>query len=350
MITGPRRIKDTGCSLFCAAVSVVSMVDQMIQIDLITGFLGSGKTTFLHGYAGYLMDRGLKIGIIENDFGAVNVDMMLLQDLEGEQCEREMVAGGADLDTYRRRFRTKLISMGMRGFDRVLIEPSGIFDAEEFFDALCEEPLNCWYEIGSVIAVVDAGLPRELSRESEYLLVSQLADAGCVVLSRTQLCERETAARTVDYLNEVMERFACGRRFSLEAGKEGAEPVIAADWASFSPEDYRRMETSGYQLADHIRVPVGKDEGFQSLYYLQRPFTSDEISKAVRMLFEDRSCGSIFRIKGFDREKEQWLEINAVRDGGTEMKAVREGQQVVIVIGEKLNREKINRYMGQEAV
>jgi hypothetical protein len=32
------------------------------------------------------------------------------------------------------------------------------------------------------------------------------------------------------------------------------------------------------------------------------------------------------------------------------MKAVREGQQVVIVIGEKLNREKINRYMGQEAV
>ena len=131
----------------------------MIRIDLITGFLGSGKTTFLHGYARYLMDSGLKIGIIENDFGAVNVDMMLLQDLEGEQCEREMVAGGADLDTYRRRFRTKLISMGMRGFDRVLIEPSGIFDAEEFFDALCEEPLNRWYEIGSVIAIVDALLP-----------------------------------------------------------------------------------------------------------------------------------------------------------------------------------------------
>ena len=80
----------------------------MIRIDLITGFLGSGKTTFLHGYARYLMDSGLKIGIIENDFGAVNVDMMLLQNLEGEQCEREMVAGGADLDTYRRRFRTKL--------------------------------------------------------------------------------------------------------------------------------------------------------------------------------------------------------------------------------------------------
>ena len=322
----------------------------MIRIDLITGFLGSGKTTFLHGYARYLMDSGLKIGIIENDFGAVNVDMMLLQDLEGEQCEREMVAGGADLDTYRRRFRTKLISMGMRGFDRVLIEPSGIFDAEEFFDALCEEPLNRWYEIGSVIAIVDALLPPELSRESEYLLVSQLADAGCVVLSRFQLCGGEGASRTVDYLNAAMQRFGCGRRFRLGEEKADAAPVIAADWFSFTAEDYRKIESSGYQLADHARISIGKDEGFQSLYYLQRPFTPDGIREAVRMLFEDRSCGNIFRIKGFARDKEKWMEVNAVRSGGVVMKPAREGQQVVIVIGEKLNRERINRYMGQEAV
>ena len=49
----------------------------MIQIDLITGFLGSGKTTFIRKYAKYLIDQGLNIGILENDFGAVNVDAML---------------------------------------------------------------------------------------------------------------------------------------------------------------------------------------------------------------------------------------------------------------------------------
>ena len=49
----------------------------MTKIDLITGFLGSGKTTFLKRYAGWLLDQGLKTGIIENDFGAVNVDMLL---------------------------------------------------------------------------------------------------------------------------------------------------------------------------------------------------------------------------------------------------------------------------------
>ncbi len=65
----------------------------MVKVDLITGFLGSGKTTFIKKYASWLMKQGQNIGILENDFGAVNVDMMLLHDLEGENCELEMVSG-----------------------------------------------------------------------------------------------------------------------------------------------------------------------------------------------------------------------------------------------------------------
>ena len=126
----------------------------MIKVDLITGFLGSGKSTFLKKYASYLIGKGEHICILENDFGAVNVDMLLMQDLLGDHCDLEMVAGGCDKDCHKRRFKTKLISMGMRGFDRVLIEPSGIFDVDEFFDTLREEPLDQWYEIGNVIAVV----------------------------------------------------------------------------------------------------------------------------------------------------------------------------------------------------
>lgn len=152
----------------------------MIKIDLITGFLGAGKTTFIKKYASYLLKQGQNIGIIENDFGAVNVDMMLLKDLEGENCELEMIAGGCDRETHRRRFKTKLIAMGMCGYDRVIVEPSGIFDVDEFFDALYEEPLERWYEIGNVIAVVDGGLEEKLSDQAEYLLASEAASAGCV--------------------------------------------------------------------------------------------------------------------------------------------------------------------------
>ena len=86
----------------------------MVKIDLITGFLGSGKTTFIKKYAKYLLDKGMNIGILENDFGAVNVDMLLLQDLMGDNCELEMISGGCDKETHRRRFRTKLIDQARR--------------------------------------------------------------------------------------------------------------------------------------------------------------------------------------------------------------------------------------------
>ena len=51
----------------------------MVQVDLITGFLGAGKTTFLRRYVRYLVQQGHKVCILENDFGAVNVDAMLVQ-------------------------------------------------------------------------------------------------------------------------------------------------------------------------------------------------------------------------------------------------------------------------------
>ena len=104
----------------------------MTRVDLITGFLGAGKTTFLLRYAEYLLRQGLRIAILAYDHGSVNVDMPLLGELRSDRCEIEMLAGACDPDCHRRRFRTKLISMGMRGFDRILIEPSGVFDMDEY--------------------------------------------------------------------------------------------------------------------------------------------------------------------------------------------------------------------------
>ena len=185
----------------------------MIKIDLITGFLGAGKTTFIKKYASYLLKQGQNIGIIENDFGAVNVDMMLLKELEGENCELEMIAGGCDRETHRRRFKTKLIAMAMCGYDRVIVEPSGIFDVDEFFDTLYEEPLDRWYEIGNVIAVVDGGLEEKLSDQAEYLLASEAASAGCVVLSRCDEVSEEQKRAVTEHLERAIENVRCRRTF-----------------------------------------------------------------------------------------------------------------------------------------
>ena len=52
----------------------------MTTIDLITGILGAGKTTFIRKYAANLLAQGKKIAILENDFGAVNVDRCFAAD------------------------------------------------------------------------------------------------------------------------------------------------------------------------------------------------------------------------------------------------------------------------------
>lgn len=304
----------------------------MVKIDLITGFLGSGKTTFIKKYAQYLLDRGFNIGILENDFGAVNVDMMMLQELRGDRCELEMISGGCDKETHRRRFRTKLISMGMCGYDRVLVEPSGIYDIDEFFDVLRDEPLDRWYEIGSVITVVDATLNEHLSEASEFLLASETADAGCVFLTRMDLASPETADSVKAHLNRALETNGCKRKL----GKE----VIAKSWDEMTQTDFEQIMNSGYRTEICRKPDYDVEEVFRSLYFLDLHKTSEELRSIAKCLLSDTACGHIFRIKGFANENEGWTEINAARNEIT-IRPVQEGQDVLIVIGEHLQKEKI---------
>ncbi|MBR1812797.1 MAG: GTPase (G3E family) [Lachnospiraceae bacterium] len=349
----------------------------MIPIDLITGFLGSGKTTFLKKYARYLLDQGLSIGILENDYGAVNVDMMLLQELEGEKCELEMVAGGCDYDCHRRRMKSKLILMGMSGYDRVVMEPSGIFDVDELFDVLCEEPLNRWFEVGNVIAVVDAGLEENLSGQAEYLLSAQTAVAGKVVLSKVQTVPEETISRVIQHVNRALKAVGCERVFQApckqgectdrvqeklsesgsqaegnldESGKiiraplrPASDTVLAKNWDELSEADFAELISCGYVQEHHKKLPVDRDNDFETEYYLDLGLKKEELIRRIETLLTDEGCGHIFRIKGFCRDEEgKWIEINLTHQN-REIRPVASGQDVIIVIGEGLNKERIDK-------
>lgn len=308
----------------------------MIKVDLITGFLGAGKTTFIKQYAKYMMDCGYRICILENDYGAVNVDMVLLQELEGEQCGLEMVSGGCDPDCHRRRFKTKLISMGMCGYDRVLIEPSGIFDMDEFFDVLYEEPLDRWYEIGNVIAIVDAKLEEKLSDRSDHLLASETANAGMVIFSRSQEASEEDMEKTLSHVNRAMEKIRCRRRFQKE--------VFSKPWDLLTEEDWKRISSCGYRLESYEKSVPEDEQGYSSLYYMNVSMAVCELRARVEKLLNDPDCGNIIRVKGFmAAEDGAWIELNATRQSMT-IDPIEKGQEVLIVIGEGLAEEKISAY------
>ena len=266
---------------------------------------------------------------------------MLLSDLRGDNCELEMVSGGCDRDCHRRRFKTKLISMGMCGYDRVLIEPSGIFDMDEFFDTLHEEPLDRWYEIGNVIAIVDAKLDPNLSEQADYVLASEAANAGLIVLSRSQEASQEEIGQTIMHLNHALAQVKCKREID-------ASHILSTDWNSFTKEDFARISSCGYDPASYVKQDVDDNGDFDSLFFMNRHLTEAQLREAVKEIMNSPACGSVFRIKGFQKlEDGTWIELNATRQT-TEIHPIKEGQEVLIVIGEGLVKEEIEKRVGGE--
>lgn len=311
----------------------------MKKVNLLTGFLGSGKTTFLKLYANYLLNSGKRIGIIENDYGAVNVDMMLLQDLEGENCTLEMIAGGCDADCHRRHFKTKLIALGMQPFDEVIVEPSGIYDIDEFFDVVREDPLENWYEIGNVYAIVDVTLPHTLSSQSEYLLATQVANAGKIILSKLSDNLEEAAKQaqiTIEYINDILVRHKCTPRDTTD--------FLCKNWAILEKSDWESLKNVGYKIQSIEKEWYVDNGTFSSLYYMNLEISEEKLLQQIHSLFTNSSCGNIHRIKGFfQKETSEWYELNATTTGIT-FTPIKEGQNVIIVIGENLNEKQIAPY------
>ncbi|MCR5701362.1 MAG: GTPase (G3E family) [Lachnospiraceae bacterium] len=334
----------------------------MTKVDLITGFLGSGKTTFIKKYVRYLLDKGEKVGIIENDYGAINVDMLLLDSEFGDECRMEMVVA-ADPDCHRRRFKTKLIAMGMESekLDHVIVEPSGIYDVDEFFDILYEEPLDRFYEIGNVIAIVDSGLSDELSKESDYLLVSQIAEAGMVVFSKMDNEVSNDVENVIAHMNKALDRFKCDRRYD-----KASKDIMIKSWENLTADDFERIEKCGYVPEDHIKLHVAEDNGYKSLFYYHAKMTEDGLKRMAEGLFADKSLGNIYRVKGFvpiddngiddgdglsGAEDEyaqtaynKYIQINATSER-VEITHTDNGQEVIIVIGEGLDNGRIEDYI-----
>lgn len=307
----------------------------MITIDLITGFLGSGKTTFIEKYARWLVAKGERVCILENDYGAINIDRVLLQDLLGPNCELEMVVSGDGAEAHQRRFRTKLISMAMLGYTRVLVEPSGIYDVDEFFDTLYEEPLDRWYEVGSVLAIVDARLDPGLSPASRYLLATEAAGAGKIILSKmSEDTQNDTIAQTLAILNQAMEEVQCTRRFAYPAD------VLAKPWDQLEDTDFQMLEAAGYRHVSFLKKAITEEDAYQSLFYMHYETTPEDLQARVLKLLVDPAAGHVLRIKGFS----SGLELNVTKDERHFRPLSVPTEDVIIVIGEGLRKDIVAGY------
>ena len=102
----------------------------------------------------------------------------------------------------------------------------------------------------------------------------------------------------------------------------------------------------GSKQASYEKMHFDQHDVFSSLYFIDRHLPLPRLKEVVNELFADASCGRIMRIKGFTSDGNGWLELNATAAGRT-LEPIPQGQDVLIVIGEGLDKARLEEDLRQ---
>ena len=179
-----------------------------IPTTILTGFLGAGKTTLLNRIL--REEHGLRIAVIENEFGEENIDNEILVQDSGEQIVE--MNNGCICCTVRGDLISALSSLAIRRnagelhFDHVVIETTGLANpgpvAQTFF---MDEEISLHYMLDAVITVVDARHAMTQLDEREEAQ-RQVGFADRILLSKTDLCSADEVATLVARLKRMNPR------------------------------------------------------------------------------------------------------------------------------------------------
>ncbi len=171
----------------------------MTKIDIISGFLGAGKTTFIKKLLEEAI-AGEQVVLIENEFGEIGIDGGFLKE-SGIEI-REMNSGciccslvgdfGQSLEEVLTKYQP----------DRVIIEPSGVGKLSDVMNAVRNVAKNLEVKLNSAVTVVDANKCRMYMKNFGEFFNNQVENAGTVVLSRTDVTEPRKVQAAVDLLRE----------------------------------------------------------------------------------------------------------------------------------------------------
>ena len=180
--------------------------DTRVPVTVLTGFLGSGKTTLLNRIL--TENHGMRIAVIENEFGEVGIDDALVVDAEEEIFEMN---NGCICCTVRGDLIRILGALMRRreGFDRILIETTGLADpapvAQTFF---MDDEIASQLRLDAIVTVVDAAHVLEHLDEVkpegvENEAVEQVAFADRIVLNKTDLVDESAQEAVIGRLRAI---------------------------------------------------------------------------------------------------------------------------------------------------
>ena len=171
----------------------------MTKIDIISGFLGAGKTTFIKKLLKEAI-AGEKVVLIENEFGEIGIDGGFLKD-SGIEI-REMNSGCICCSLVGDFGRSLNEVLTKYAPDRVIIEPSGVGKLSDVMKAVCDVAGEIDVVLNGSVTVVDAQKCKMYMKNFGEFFNNQIESAGTIVLSRTDVADADKVAQCVEMIRE----------------------------------------------------------------------------------------------------------------------------------------------------
>lgn len=280
----------------------------MANIDLITGFLGAGKTTFIRKYVKYLDSVGESYAVIENEYGNKGIDSQILC---ADGITTEELFGGCICCTLKVSFHEMLLSLSDK-VDRIIVEPSGVYDISQFFTVMESKELQNKCDIGNIISIIDPTKLSKLDSMSVEMIRRQVLSAGAVIFSM------DDDDKYVPLLKDT----------------------VGCDINLLRYDDLRSIHNAGFRQAG-FKAELSHSASYLST--LVKPFPCNDIVKRLEMLFATEEAGKILRIKGF------WngYLVNAI-EGHIDIYES-DGEEGLNIIGLNISRRVIKEVLNDES-
>ena len=169
------------------------------KIDIVSGFLGAGKTTLIKKLLKEAL-AGTQVVLIENEFGEIGIDGGFLK--ESGIKIREMNAGCICCSLVGDFGKSLKEVMEQYHPDRILIEPSGVGKLSDVCRAVNNAADGTEMEMNSAVAVVDATKAKMYIRNFGEFFLNQIENAGTILLTRTDKASKEQIDEAVKLLRE----------------------------------------------------------------------------------------------------------------------------------------------------
>ena len=337
----------------------------MVKLDVVTGFLGAGKTTLINKLLAEAY-AGEKPVLIENEFGEASIDDSLIADPE---VQVRLLSSGCICCTLKGDFVAGIVDVVERyAPSRIVIEPTGLADPDDIVSACSEAGKSVPVELNAFITVANAENLLPLLIIGGELFHKQISEAKLLILNRTDLTQPDELAETLDTarrLNPGCMILEQGRQ-SLDAlsilafAEEATKPCCRCAGCNGHEHGHghEHEHEHGHSVGDGHHDDGGHDhshehmhdnghgiDGISSLaFYPDRGFSAEEL-EGLCSAFKEDGNGRILRAKGFlKKEDGGFAHLEYVYGRGELLDSDYAGPPKLVLIGNDLDEAALANY------